>query len=60
MHVCVSGLAILFCLTQVEFDESILQLQLFQRKRQAPMDDQIVQVASSPGRFASSSKRARL
>ena len=33
MHVAVSGLAILFCLSQVMFDENMLQLQRFQLKR---------------------------
>lgn len=33
MHVCVSGLAILFCLSQIKMDQGMLALQRFQRKR---------------------------
>ena len=34
MHVAVSGVVLLFCLSQVVFDQELLNLQIFQRKRQ--------------------------
>jgi hypothetical protein len=33
MHVAISGLTLLFAFSQVQFDESMLEIQEFQRKR---------------------------
>ena len=55
MHVTVSGLVLLFCLTQVEIDNDLLALQEFQRKRRFVPNVTLMGEQSS-----SSSKRAKL